>query len=228
MPVPSRSAANVVVIADEAHRSQYGSLAANIRPALPNATRIGFTGTPIERPTARRRSTFGDYISVYRMARAPGRRGDGADLLREPQVPLARRRASSSRRSRRSSRPRTTRRPASCNRSWARLEKRRRRARPLDTVADDIVEHFAERCEETLPGKAMVVAYSRRIAAELTERLQERLGEEAVDVRHHRLGRRRPADLQVPTLRRRSCARSRTTSRTPTRRCGWSSSATCG
>src|SRR5207244_3033127 len=61
---------NVVVMADEAHRTQYNRLAANVTVALPRATRIGFTGTPIEKADRSTQVVFGDYISVYRMERA--------------------------------------------------------------------------------------------------------------------------------------------------------------
>jgi len=64
---------NVVVIADEAHRSQYDmidGLARNMRDSLPNASFIGFTGTPIEKNDANTRAVFGDYVSVYDIQRA--------------------------------------------------------------------------------------------------------------------------------------------------------------
>lgn len=64
---------NIVVIADEAHRSQYDlidGLARNLRDALPNASFIGFTGTPIEKTDANTRAVFGDYISIYDIQRA--------------------------------------------------------------------------------------------------------------------------------------------------------------
>ena len=75
---------NIVVIADEAHRSQYGfggkvnektgemsyGFASNLREALPNASFIGFTGTPIEKTDANTRAVFGDYISIYDIQRA--------------------------------------------------------------------------------------------------------------------------------------------------------------
>ena len=64
---------NVVVIADEAHRSQYDfvdGFARHMRDALPNASFIGFTGTPIELADANTRAVFGDYISVYDIQRA--------------------------------------------------------------------------------------------------------------------------------------------------------------
>ncbi len=64
---------NIVVIADEAHRSQYDFIdgfARHMRDALPNASFVGFTGTPIERTDANTRQVFGDYISVYDIQRA--------------------------------------------------------------------------------------------------------------------------------------------------------------
>ncbi len=64
---------NIVVIADEAHRSQYDlidGLARNLRDALPNASFIGFTGTPIEQNDANTRAIFGDYISIYDIQQA--------------------------------------------------------------------------------------------------------------------------------------------------------------
>lgn len=64
---------NILVIADETHRSQYdliNGLARNLRDALPNASFIGFTGTPIEKTDANTRAVFGDYISIYDIQRA--------------------------------------------------------------------------------------------------------------------------------------------------------------
>ena len=64
---------NIVVIADEAHRSQYDFIdgfARHMRDALPNASFIGFTGTPIELKDANTRAVFGDYISIYDIQRA--------------------------------------------------------------------------------------------------------------------------------------------------------------
>jgi type I restriction enzyme, R subunit len=64
---------NIIVIADEAHRSQYDlidGLARHMRDALPNASFNGFTGTPIEKTDANTRAVFGDYISIYDIQRA--------------------------------------------------------------------------------------------------------------------------------------------------------------
>ena len=78
---------NIVVIADEAHRSQYDFLdgfARHMRDALPNASFVGFTGTPVELRDANTRAVFGDYISIYDIERSHRRRRDRPDLLREP------------------------------------------------------------------------------------------------------------------------------------------------
>ena len=64
---------NIVVIADEAHRSQYDFIdgfARHMRDALPNASFVGFTGTPVELRDANTRAVFGDYISIYDIQRA--------------------------------------------------------------------------------------------------------------------------------------------------------------
>ncbi len=56
---------DIIIIADEAHRTQYDTLAQNMRDALPNASFIGFTGTPLMAEEEKTRNTFGDYVSVY-------------------------------------------------------------------------------------------------------------------------------------------------------------------
>ena len=71
---------NIVVIADEAHRSQYDfvdGFARNMRDALPNASFIGFTGTPIEKEDANTQAVFGNYVDVYDIQQAVA---DGATV----------------------------------------------------------------------------------------------------------------------------------------------------
>jgi type I restriction enzyme R subunit len=178
MPVLSERH-NIIVMADEAHRTQYGRLARNVTRALPNATRIGFTGTPIEAQDRNTRVTFGDYISVYRVSDAEE---DGAvvpiyyesrvvplnvndeDLLKTVEETLSEEDEAAARK---------------LQTSWARLEKVVGTEDRLDKVAADIAEHFVERCK-SLEGKAMVVGYSQRICVELVKRLQGLFGEEAV------------------------------------------------
>ncbi len=61
---------DIIVITDEAHRTQYGTLALNLRNALPNASYIGFTGTPLFNDDEITRRVFGEYVSTYDFQRA--------------------------------------------------------------------------------------------------------------------------------------------------------------
>ncbi|MEX2447716.1 MAG: type I restriction endonuclease subunit R [Solirubrobacterales bacterium] len=171
--------ANVIVVSDEAHRSQYADFARNLRKALPNATRIGFTGTPIETDRKSTSLTFGDYISVYDIARAVD---DGAtvrifyegrivpldisdeELVAETEKLLELEDEEAA---------------GKLVSTETKLDRVVGSAARLDKVAGDIARHFSER-EKLLSGKAMVVGMSREICVELTERLKERLGEDAV------------------------------------------------
>ncbi len=178
MPVLSKRS-NIIVVADEAHRSQYDTFAENIRLALPNASRIGFTGTPIEKADRSSQLVFGNYISVYRMRDA---QADGATVpiyYESRQVPveadpdeLAKVAAVLETEETEGANKLVT--------AWAQLEKVVGQEERLVKVADDLAKHFATRCEG-LAGKGMVVTYSRHIAARMTELLRERLGDEAVD-----------------------------------------------
>jgi type I restriction enzyme R subunit len=177
MPVISERR-NVVVMADEAHRSQYATFAENITVALPNATRIGFTGTPVESADRSTRRVFGEYVSIYRMRQAQEDRATVPIYYESRQIPLDADREQlaeveevlEAEELQAASRLVT---------AWAKLEKIVGAPDRLERLADDVHEHFSARCE-ALDGKAMVVAYSRRIAAELTGLLQERFGEQAV------------------------------------------------
>lgn len=170
---------NVIVVSDEAHRSQYAGFARNLRQALPNATRIGFTGTPIETDRKSTSLTFGDYISVYDITRAVE---DGAtvriyyegrivpldisdvDLVVEAEKLLQREDEEAA---------------DKLVSTETKLDRVVGSAARLDRVAADIAAHFRER-EKLLAGKAMVVGMNREICVELTERLKKALGEEAV------------------------------------------------
>src|SRR5581483_10366173 len=90
MPVLSERQ-DIIVMTDEAHRSQYDQLAANMRRALPNAAFIGFTGTPLIAGEERTRQVFGDYVSTYNFAQSVA---DGATVPlyyedRKPELQLA-------------------------------------------------------------------------------------------------------------------------------------------
>ena len=141
-----------------------------MRDALPNASFIGFTGTPIEKTDANTRAVFGDYISVYDIQRAVDRRRHGADLLRKPyrQAGAQRIRAAEdrSRSSRRSPRARKSSARRSSRAKWAQLEAVVGSENRLKLIADDLVDHFENRLA-TMDGKAMIVCMSRRICVEL-------------------------------------------------------------
>ncbi len=179
MPVLS-DRRNIVVMADEAHRSQYASYAENITKALPNATRIGFTGTPVESADRSTRLVFGGYISVYRMREAQEDHATVPIYYESRQIPLEVADPDQLAHVEEVLEGEEQEAASKLVTAWAKLEKVVGAPDRLERLADDIHEHFSAR-SETLEGKAMVVAYSRRIAAELTDLLRERFGSEAVD-----------------------------------------------
>jgi type I restriction enzyme R subunit len=179
MPVLSERQ-NVVVMADEAHRSQYAKFAENITLALPNATRIGFTGTPVEAADRSTRLVFGDYISVYRMRQAQDDRATVPIFYESRQIPLDIADPEQLAEVEEVLEAEELEAASKLVTAWAKLEKVVGAPDRLRRLADDVHEHFTAR-RETLEGKAIVVAYSRRIAAELTELLRERFGDKAVD-----------------------------------------------
>lgn len=181
--------ANIVVIADEAHRTQYGfsaslkapgkvaegaaryqvGYAQHLRDALPNATFVAFTGTPVSAEDRDTRAVFGDYIHVYDMQQA---KDDGATVaiyyesrlaklsLNNEELPhiddevdeLAEDEEESEQ--------------AKLKSRWAALEKVVGSKPRIERVAADLVAHFEER-NEAQHGKAMVVAMSREICVHL-------------------------------------------------------------
>ncbi len=167
---------NVVVIADEAHRSQYDFIdgyARHMRDALPNASFIGFTGTPVELADANTRSVFGDYISVYDIERAVK---DGATVPIYYESRLAKIQLSDEARPRLDSdfeeatEGEETEKKEKLKTKWAALEALVGAESRIDLIAQDLVEHFENRTA-TMEGKAMVVCMSRRICIELYEAL---------------------------------------------------------
>lgn len=170
---------NVIVVSDEAHRSQYADFARNLRKALPNATRIGFTGTPIETDRKSTSLTFGDYISVYDITRAVE---DGATVRIYYEgriVPLDISDADLIAEAERLLQQEDEEAAGKLVSTETRLDRVVGSPARLDKVAADIAAHFKER-EKLLSGKAMVVGMSREICVELTERLKKALGEDAV------------------------------------------------
>ncbi|SMX53476.1 type I restriction endonuclease subunit R [Candidatus Brevifilum fermentans] len=181
---------NIIVIADEAHRTQYGfhaktiddldaqgnligkrtvyGFAKYIRDALPNATFIGFTGTPIERTDRNTPAVFGNYIDIYDIAKAVedgatvkiyyesrltkiGLSEEGKRLIKDLDEELEREDLSETQQAKV---------------KWTQLEALVGSKNRIKKVAEDIVTHFEQR-QEAFEGKAMVVTMSRRIAADL-------------------------------------------------------------
>ncbi len=167
---------NVVVIADEAHRSQYDFIdgyARHMRDALPRASFIGFTGTPIELQDANTRAVFGDYISVYDIQRAVE---DGATVPIYYESRLAKLALNESERPKidpefdEVTEGEEVERKEKLKSKWAQLEAVVGSQKRLEVVARDIVEHFEKRLE-AMDGKAMVVCMSRRICVELYDEI---------------------------------------------------------
>lgn len=163
---------NVVVIADEAHRTQYDFIdgfARHMRDALPNATFVGFTGTPLELDDRDTRAVFGDYIDRYDIRRAVE---DGAtvpiyyesrlaklDLLESerPKIDPAVEEVLEGEDEVRKDRLRS---------KWAQLEAVVGTEKRLTLIAEDLIAHFEDRLQ-VMDGKAMVVCMSRRICVDL-------------------------------------------------------------
>ena len=176
---------NIVFIADEAHRSQYGfkahtvkkkegayiayGFAKYLRDALPNASFIGFTGTPIESTDVNTPAVFGNYIDIYDIQRAVE---DGATVRIYYEARLAKLDLLES------ERPKID--PnfeevtegeeqaikERLKSKWARLEAVAGAEKRVSLIAQDIVDHFEKRLE-AIDGKAMIVCMSRRICADM-------------------------------------------------------------
>ena len=167
---------NVVVIADEAHRSQYDFIdgfARHLRDGLPNATFIGFTGTPIESDDRSTRAVFGEYIDVYDLTQAVE---DGATVRIYYEARLAK-----------LSLPEDVQAEldagfeeltegeeedtaAKAKTRWSRLEAIVGAPDRLGLLARDLVEHWETR-REAMPGKAMAVCMSRQVCVRLYDEI---------------------------------------------------------
>ena len=163
---------NIVVIADEAHRSQYDFIdgfARHMRDALPNASFVGFTGTPIELEDANTRAVFGDYISIYDIQRSVA---DGATVPIHYESRLARLELDEAERPtidpdfEEATEGEEIERKERLKTKWAQLEAVVGAENRVKQIAQDIVEHFEQRLE-VLDGKAMAVCMSRRICVDL-------------------------------------------------------------
>ncbi len=163
---------NIVVIADEAHRSQYDlidGLARNMRDALPKASFIGFTGTPIEKTDANTRAVFGDYISIYDIQRAVADKAT-VPIYNESRIAKLSLNAAAL--------PKIDAefdeitegeeqtKKEKIKSKWAALEAMVGNPKRIELIAADLVVHFEKRIE-AMDGKAMVVCMSRRICVDL-------------------------------------------------------------
>jgi type I restriction enzyme R subunit len=174
---------NVIVIADEAHRSQYGfkakverktgeisyGFAKYLRDGLPNASFIGFTGTPIEKDDVNTPAVFGDYIDIYDISRAVE---DGATVPIYYESRLARIELDED------EKPKVDTEIADLTedeaqseqerlkRKWASVEALVGSDKRIALIAEDLVKHFEAR-NEALEGKGMIVCMSRRICVAL-------------------------------------------------------------
>lgn len=184
---------NIVAIADEAHRTQYGFSAKTIdakvngtvvgkkvvygfakymRDALPNATYLGFTGTPIENTDVNTPAVFGNYVDIYDIAQAVedgatvriyyesrlakiNLSDEGKRLVEELDEELGEDELSDSQKAKA---------------KWTQLEALVGSKQRLQLVAKDIITHFEQK-QEVFDGKGMIVTMSRRIAAELYDEI---------------------------------------------------------
>lgn len=178
---------NVVVIADEAHRSQYGfrarverktgdisyGFAKYLRDALPNASFIGFTGTPIEKEDVNTPAVFGNYIDVYDINRGVE---DGATVPIYYESRLARIELDEEEKSKLDdevgelTEDEALSEREKLKRRWASVESVVGAEKRLSQVANDLIEHFESRVA-ALEGKAMIVCMSRRICVALYDEI---------------------------------------------------------
>ncbi len=180
---------NIVFIADEAHRSQYGfgakvikgkgetageehlayGYAKYLRDGLPNASFIGFTGTPVEATDKSTRAVFGDYIDTYDIQRAVE---DKATVPIYYEARLAKIALDANERPtidpdfEEVTEGEETEGKEKIKSKWARIEAVVGAQKRIDLIAQDIVTHFEQR-QEALNGKGIIVAMSRRICVDL-------------------------------------------------------------
>ena len=169
---------NIVVIADEAHRSQYefiDGFARHMRDALPNASFVGFTGTPIELQDANTRAVFGDYISIYDIQRSVEDKATvpiyyesrlaklDLDETERPNIDPEFEEVTEGEEVDRKEKLKT---------KWAQMEAIVGTPERLELIARDIVEHFDQRLD-AMDGKALIVCMSRRICVALYEELRK-------------------------------------------------------
>ena len=167
---------NIIVIADEAHRSQYDmldGLARHMRDAVPHASFIGFTGTPIEKTDANTRAVFGDYISIYDIQRAVTDKATVPIYYESRIAKLSLNAAALPKLDAEfdeitEGEEQTSK--DNLKTKWAALEALVGDPKRIALLAVDLVAHYEKRLE-AMDGKAMVVCMSRRICVDLYKAL---------------------------------------------------------
>jgi type I restriction enzyme R subunit len=163
---------NIIVIADEAHRSQYRELAQNLRKAIPNASFMGFTATPIELQDRDTYLVFGEPISVYPMDKAL-RHKIIVPIYYEPRLAeLHLTNEFIDEEFEELSEGLEPELKEHLKKKYARLEELMLNQERLEKIAKDIVEHFNKRVE-TLEGKGMIVVISRKVTVELYKAIKK-------------------------------------------------------
>ncbi len=181
---------DVIVISDEAHRSQYGleekvdpktgeikiGAARRIRNALPNATYIGFTGTPISKSDRSTREVFGNYIDIYDMTQSVE---DGATVPISYESRIAEIKLDETILDKIDEKYWELREEAEeynierSKKELSRMESLLGAPEIIDDICSDIVQHYEDNRANELTGKAMIVAYSRPIAIKMYEKILE-------------------------------------------------------
>jgi len=180
-PVLSRRQ-DIIVITDEAHRTQYDTLALNMRNALPNAAFLGFTGTPLIAGEERTREVFGDYISVYNFAQSID---DGATVPlyyenRIPELQLINDEIGDDLEQLLEDAELDEAQEQKVEREFAREYHLITRDERLETVAEDLVQHFMGRGHR---GKAMMVCIDKATAVRMYDKVKAHWESRLFDLR---------------------------------------------
>ena len=163
---------DIIVIADEAHRSQYDTFATNMRAALPNAGFIGFTGTPLISAEERTRQEFGDYVSIYDFKQSVEDHST-VPLYYENRIPelqLTNSRLDSDMADLIEEADLSEEAGERLQREFAREYHLITRDERLEKIAEDIVAHFMGRGQ---PGKAMIIAIDKATAVRMYDKVRK-------------------------------------------------------
>lgn len=168
---------DIIVITDEAHRSQYDSLAMNMRNAMPNAAFMAFTGTPLLAGEAKTQEVFGDYISIYNFSDAVD---DGATLPlyyenRVPEVSLSNADIGANIAEMLDEADLTVEQEERLEKEFSKAYHIITRDDRLETVAKDLVEHYINRAPFSggMLGKAMVVSIDKATTIKMYDKVQQ-------------------------------------------------------